>query len=94
MDTLDGIFSVVHLPYNIHNLSACYQEKLKLDSFDERDFIIKEGKIGTPLKRKMHMTPFAKQGTLNNPAKLNSHRILSFEDSSVSMTTSLTDIKR
>jgi hypothetical protein len=93
-ESFDGVLTAIHVTYNLHNLSTLYQTKLGPDNFDERDFVLRDAKIGTPVKKKMHMTPFAKQGALNTQKRFNSHRVLSFETTSnVSMKSSLSDLK-
>jgi hypothetical protein len=93
-ESMEGIFSLCHLNYNLRQFSLQYQRILTPDSIDERDFLGRAYKIGTPIKNKQPITPYMRQAmTFTTSKKLTSQRMLDWQDD-VSLSSNLKDLKK
>lgn len=83
---IEGILQQSHLGFNIKSLSTEYSSKILPDDIDERDFLLKETTIGSPLK--------IKDVAGMNSQRFCSKRVLDYEDDeTLSMSSRLQDIK-
>lgn len=84
--SIEGILDQSHLSYNLKSLSSEYMNKLLPDDIDEKDFLLKETSICSPLK--------IKDSLLGTSQRFCNKRILDYEDDeTLSMTSRLQDIK-
>ena len=84
--SIEGILDSNHLVFNIKSLSGEYSNKLLPDDIDERDFLLKETDISSPLKINNSLLPSAQ--------RFFNKRVLEYDDDeTLSMSSRLQDIK-
>jgi hypothetical protein len=82
---IEGILDQNHLWFNIKSVSSEYSSKLLPDDIDEKEFLMQESDLGSPLKVK---------DSVQNSQRFCNKRMLDYEDDeSLSMTSRLQDIK-
>ena len=83
---VEGILDPNHLIFNIKSISSEYSNKLLPDDIDERDFLMQETGIGSPLK--------GKDTIVQNSQRFCNKRLLDYEDDeNLSINSRLQDIK-
>ena len=83
---IEGILEPSHLLFNIKSISSEYSSKLLPDDIDEKEFLMQDTEIGTPLK--------VKDAVIQNSQRFCNKRMLDYEDDeSLSMSSRLQDIK-
>jgi Retinoblastoma-associated protein B domain/Retinoblastoma-associated protein A domain/Domain of unknown function (DUF3452) len=82
--SIDGILDPSHLPFNIKSLGSEYFNKILPDDIDERDFLLKETSIGSPLKTNDGVLP-AQRFCIKN--------VFEYDDETLTMSTRFQDIK-